>query len=113
MRNDLFILVFTFFHLVTSVMGCVSFREWRQAGGAQPGMPSTSQPAHDPVPSPTVSASRKKQKVSQLVASQSFGGPSSSFHPQTVATSHQPSSSTAKRGSVPGVKGKKHKPVSY
>ncbi|KAF4390888.1 hypothetical protein F8388_005701 [Cannabis sativa] len=84
-------------------------REWRQAGGAQAGMPSTSQAAHDPIPSPTVSASRKKPKVSQSVASQSFGGPSPSFHPQ-AAGSHQPSSSTAKRGSVPGAKGKKQKP---
>ncbi|PON65502.1 EMSY N-terminal [Parasponia andersonii] len=87
-------------------------REWRQAGGGQPGMLSTSQAVHDPIPSPTVSASRKKQKVSQSVASQSFGGPSQPFHPQAVAASHQPSSSTAKqRGSVPGAKGKKHKPV--
>lgn len=86
-------------------------REWRQAGGAQPGMLGTSQAVHDPIPSPTVSASRKKQKGSQSVASQSFGAPSPPFHPQAIAASHQPPSSTAKRGYVPGAKGKKHKPV--
>uniref|UniRef100_A0A5B6ZMA1 ENT domain-containing protein n=1 Tax=Davidia involucrata TaxID=16924 RepID=A0A5B6ZMA1_DAVIN len=85
-------------------------REWRQAGGLQPGMLSTGQAVHDPVPSPTVSASRKKQKINQSVPSQSFGGPSPSFHPQAVATSNQPSSSAAKRGSIMGAKGKKHKP---
>ncbi|KAF5952990.1 hypothetical protein HYC85_010934 [Camellia sinensis] len=85
-------------------------REWRQAGGIQPGMLSTGQAVHDPVPSPTVSASRKKQKMNQSVPSQSFGGPSSSFHPKTVAPSPQPSSSAAKRGPIMGGKGKKHKP---
>ncbi|KAI5341595.1 PREDICTED: EMSY-LIKE [Prunus dulcis] len=92
-------------------------REWRQAGGAQLGMHNTVQAAHDPIPSPTVSASRKKQKMTQSVHSQSFVGPSPPFHPQATA-SHQPSSSTLKRGSVPapapapapGAKGKKHKP---
>lgn len=90
----------------------MAIREWRQAGGAQPGMLGTSQAVHDPIPSPTVSASRKKQKGSQSVASQSFGAPSPPFHPQAIAASHQPPSSTAKRGYVPGAKGKKHKPVS-
>lgn len=87
-------------------------REWRQAGGHQSGMLGTGQAAHDPIPSPTVSASRKKQKISQPVPSQSYGGPSPTFHQQAVAASHQPSSSTAKRGSIPGPKGKKQKPVS-
>ncbi|XP_061356880.1 protein EMSY-LIKE 3-like isoform X1 [Gastrolobium bilobum] len=85
-------------------------REWRQAGGHQPGMLSTSQALHDSIPSPTVSASRKKQKITPSVPSRSFAGPTPSFHPQTVTASHQPSSSAAKRGSVPGSKGKKHKP---
>lgn len=88
-------------------------REWRQAGGHQSGMLGTGQAAHEPIPSPTVSASRKKQKISQPVPSQSYGGPSPTFHQQAVAASHQPSSSTAKRGSIPGPKGKKQKPVSY
>lgn len=85
-------------------------REWRQAGGMQPGMHSAGQAVHDPIPSPTVSASRKKQ--TQSVPAQSFGGPSPSFHLQAVAAPHQPSSSTAKRGPLPGSKGKKKKPVS-
>ncbi|PSS10024.1 Protein EMSY-LIKE like [Actinidia chinensis var. chinensis] len=85
-------------------------REWRQAGGLQAGMLSTGQAVHDPVPSPTVSASRKKQRLNQSVPSQSFGGPSPPFHLQTVAASTQPSSSAAKRGPIMAAKGKKHKP---
>ncbi|AES87210.2 emsy amine-terminus (ENT)/plant tudor-like domain protein [Medicago truncatula] len=84
-------------------------REWRQTGGHQTGMLSTGQALHDSIPSPTVSASRKKQKITPPVPSRSFGGPSPSFHPQTVTAPHQPSSS-AKRGSGPGSKGKKQKP---
>lgn len=84
-------------------------REWRQTGGHQPGMMSTGQAIHDSAPSPTVSASRKKQKITTSVPSQSFGGPSP-FHPQPVAAPHQPSSSVGKRGSVPGSKSKKQKP---
>ncbi|KAJ6777911.1 PROTEIN EMSY-LIKE 3-LIKE ISOFORM X2 [Salix koriyanagi] len=84
-------------------------REWRQAGGHQSGMLATSQAVHDPIPSPTVSASRKKQKMTSSIPSQSFG-PSPSFHPQAISASHQPSSSAAKRGPVTGPKGKKQKP---
>ncbi|XP_022754317.1 protein EMSY-LIKE 3-like isoform X2 [Durio zibethinus] len=68
-------------------------REWRTANGIQPGMLSTSQPVQDPVPSPTVSASRKKQKPSHSVASLSMGAPSPALHP-----SMQPSSSALRRG---------------
>lgn len=88
-------------------------REWRQAGGHQPGKLSTSQAIHDPIPSPTVSASRKKQKITHLVPPQSFTGPSPSFHQQNVAPPHQPSSSVAKRGAIPTTKGKKQKSVSF
>lgn len=42
-------------------------REWRQTGCYQPARRSTSQPVHDILPSPTVSASRKKQKTSHSV----------------------------------------------
>lgn len=87
------------------------YREWRQAGGHQPGKLSTSQAIHDPIPSPTVSASRKKQKLTHLVPPQSFTGPSPSFHQQTIASPHQPSSSVAKRGAIPTTKGKKQKSV--
>ncbi|KAL6125106.1 hypothetical protein ACLB2K_077614 [Fragaria x ananassa] len=88
-------------------------REWRQGGGVQPGMLNTVQAVHDPLPSPTVSASRKKQKTTQSIHSQSFVAPSPPFLPQPSTTSHQPSSSNVKRGSVPvpgpAAKGKKHK----
>ncbi|KAJ8748838.1 hypothetical protein K2173_011399 [Erythroxylum novogranatense] len=87
-------------------------RKWRQASGLQSGMLNTGQSVHDPAPSPTVSASRKKQKISSSTPSQSFGGPSPSFHPQAVSASHQPSLSaaTVKRGLITGSKGKKQKP---
>lgn len=87
-------------------------RDWRQSGGIQSGMlNAAAQAVHDPLPSPTVSASRKKPKITQSVPSQSYGGPSPSFHPQTVPPSHQPSSSVAKRGgNLTGPKGKKQKP---
>ncbi|XP_058729334.1 protein EMSY-LIKE 3-like [Vicia villosa] len=84
-------------------------REWRQTGGHQSGVMNTGQALHDSIPSPSVSASRKKQKITPPVPPRSFGGPSPPFHPQTVTASHQPSSSAAKRGSVPGSKGKKQK----
>lgn len=105
------------FHMCTVVLLIKTLldndiREWRQAGGHQPGVLSTGQALHDSNPSPTVSASRKKQKITPAVASRSFGGPSPPFHPQTVTAPHQPSTSSAKRGPVPGSKGKKHKPVS-
>ncbi|KAF9597224.1 hypothetical protein IFM89_016365 [Coptis chinensis] len=84
-----------------------SLREWRQAGGHMSGMLNSAQPVHDPVPSPTVSASRKKQKTTQSVPNHSLNTPLS-LHPQTVATPMQPSTS-AKRGPVGGARGKKNK----
>lgn len=78
-------------------------REWRKAG--QPGMLSSSQPVHESVPSPTVSASRKKQKTGQSVSALSVGAPSPALHPNM-----QPSSSNLKRGPPPGARGKKTKP---
>lgn len=80
-------------------------REWRQSGGLQHGLRSTSQPIHDPLPSPTISASRKKQKLSQ---SASFSmHPSSALHPQTLVPPTQPSLSAGKRATLSGAKGKK------
>ncbi|KAF8403894.1 hypothetical protein HHK36_012000 [Tetracentron sinense] len=86
-------------------------REWRQGSGLQAGVLSTSQPVHDPIPSPTVSASRKKQKTSQSIPSLSLGAPSPSLHPQTAGASMQPSSSAAKRGAAVGARGKKPKSI--
>ncbi|XP_031267308.1 protein EMSY-LIKE 3 isoform X1 [Pistacia vera] len=76
-------------------------REWRKASGLQPGMPSIPPPVHDPAPSPTVSASRKKPKTSQSVASLSMGAPSPALHP-----SMQPSSSAKRPGPPAGKKPK-------
>ncbi|KAJ4827166.1 hypothetical protein Tsubulata_025822 [Turnera subulata] len=76
-------------------------REWRKARGLQPGMPSVSLPVHDPIPSPTVSASHKKQKTSQSL---SIGAPSPALHPPM-----QPSTSALRRGPPSGPKGKKTK----
>lgn len=87
-------------------------REWRQSVGVQPAIHGANQAVHDAVPSPSISASRKKQKIAPSLPPQSFGGPSPSFHPQAMTTTHQPSSSTAKRGPMTGAKGKKHKSVS-
>ncbi|KAJ0258534.1 Protein EMSY-LIKE 4 [Hirschfeldia incana] len=82
-------------------------REWRQSGGMQPSMRNAAQVVHDTLPTPSVSASIKKHKPNQPSPSQPFASPS--FHPQADPT-HQFASSSAKRGSVPVVKGKKHKP---
>ncbi|MED6130879.1 Protein EMSY-LIKE 3, variant 2 [Stylosanthes scabra] len=72
-------------------------REWRNASGHQLGAVNTSQPVHDHIPSPTVSAPHKKQKTSQSVASLSLGAPSPVV---------QPSSSTARQGPPSGGKTK-------
>ncbi|XP_057539062.1 protein EMSY-LIKE 3-like isoform X2 [Amaranthus tricolor] len=82
-------------------------RDWRQSNGHQQGMLSSFPPVHESVPSPTVSASRKKQKTGQSVSALSGGGALSSangMHP-----SLQPSSSNLKRGPLPGSRGKKAK----
>ncbi|XP_011625434.1 protein EMSY-LIKE 3 isoform X2 [Amborella trichopoda] len=84
-------------------------REWRKSGGLQPGLLGAAQPGHDPSPSPTVSASRKKQKTSHQMPSLSLNAPSPNIPPQTVAASMHPSSSAAKRGAVVGARGKKPK----
>lgn len=89
-----------------------SIREWRQAGGLQSGLLSTSQPVHDAIPSPTVSASLKKQKTTQSVPPLSLGAPSPALHHQAHAAPVQPSPSVTKRGAALGAKGKKPKSVS-
>ncbi|XP_022154092.1 protein EMSY-LIKE 3 isoform X3 [Momordica charantia] len=77
-------------------------REWRTANGVQPGKLNTDQLMADPTPSPTASASRKKQKTSQ--ASLSQGGPTPAVPPGT-----QPSSSAMRRGPPPGARNIKTK----
>ncbi|XP_073003796.1 protein EMSY-LIKE 3-like isoform X1 [Typha latifolia] len=84
-------------------------REWRQAGGIQAGLVSNAQPSHDTIPSPTVSASRKRQKTSQSIPSLSMAAPSPALHSQPLPAPMQPTSSALKKGSASGVKGKKTK----
>ncbi|EPS71563.1 hypothetical protein M569_03196, partial [Genlisea aurea] len=87
-------------------------REWRRSVGIQPGIHGVSQIINDPMPTPTISSSRKKQKVAPSLPSQSFGAPSP-FHPQAIAVASQPSSSAGKRGPSIGVKGKKQKTMPF
>jgi len=86
-------------------------REWRQGGANQGGLMSTAAPDHDPTPSPTVSASRKKQKTTHILPSLPMP-PQSTLHPLSVAAPSQPSSSAAKRGTPVGAKNKTPKTVS-
>ncbi|KAM3256148.1 hypothetical protein ACQJBY_048957 [Aegilops geniculata] len=87
-----------------------SIREWRSTGGLQASLPNNPQPIHhDPAPSPTTSG-RKRQKTSQSVPPLPVPSPPV-MHPQQMATPTQPSSSAAKKGFLPGTKGKKTKPI--
>ncbi|CAN1263407.1 Protein EMSY-LIKE 3 [Linum perenne] len=85
-------------------------REWRKTSGPQSGMPNNAQPGHDRAPSPSVSASRKKQKTSQSVASLSMGAPSPTLHPPMQA-----STSSLRRGPPPpsASRNKKPQPVRW
>ncbi|CAA2996167.1 Hypothetical predicted protein [Olea europaea subsp. europaea] len=69
-------------------------REWREAGGTPNAAFNVPQHVNDQLPSPAVSASRKKQKTSQ--SGNPFGMPSHSLHPQPATT--QPSTSAGKWG---------------
>ncbi|KAK8941339.1 hypothetical protein KSP39_PZI010771 [Platanthera zijinensis] len=84
-------------------------REWRQAGGRQPGFTNNAQPAHDALPSPSVSGSRKRKNTSQSIVS--LNAPSPAMHSQPVGASMQPSISAAKHG-VAVTKGKRPRPIS-
>ncbi|XP_061360200.1 protein EMSY-LIKE 3 isoform X1 [Gastrolobium bilobum] len=79
-------------------------REWRKGNELQAGIVNTAQQVHDRIPSPTVSASCKKQKTSQSVPSLSLGAPSPAAH-----ESMQPSSSALRHGPPSGPKIKKPK----
>lgn len=90
----------------------IDFREWRKSSGHESSMLGTGPAVHDPMPSPSVSASRKKQKIASSLPSHSFAGPSPTFHQPAAIAANQTSSSAAKRGRMMGPKGKKHKSVS-
>ncbi|XP_020591856.1 protein EMSY-LIKE 3-like [Phalaenopsis equestris] len=88
-------------------------REWRKSGGLQSSFLNNVQPNHDNVPSPTVSASRKRQKSSQLMPPLPLSMPSPSLPSQAIGVPMQ-ASSALKRGA--GARGKKPKlslPVAY
>ncbi|KAF3640810.1 Protein EMSY-LIKE 3 [Capsicum annuum] len=68
-------------------------REWRKTMG--------NQPVHDQLPSPTVSGSRKRPKMSQSVI-MPLGAPLESLHHQTIAANTQPTTPGAKWGAAPG-----------
>ncbi|CAN4097432.1 unnamed protein product [Withania somnifera] len=68
-------------------------REWRKTMG--------NQPVHDQLPSPTVSGSRKRPKMSQSVI-MPLGAPLESLHHQTIAASTQPTTPGAKWGAEQG-----------
>ncbi|XP_051148478.1 protein EMSY-LIKE 3-like isoform X2 [Andrographis paniculata] len=81
-------------------------REWREAGGIR--NVATSVAPHvnsNQLPSPTVSASRKRQKVS--FSTTPYGTNSQSLHPQSVAGSTQPVSSNVKWGPTSGLGGRR------
>ncbi|XP_009391874.2 protein EMSY-LIKE 3 isoform X1 [Musa acuminata AAA Group] len=85
-------------------------REWRQAGGLQSGVLNNVQPdGGRQAPSPTISASRKRQRTSQPARSLSLDAPSPGLYSQPIASSMQPSLSAAKRVAATGAKGKKPK----
>ncbi|KAK8477836.1 hypothetical protein V6N13_007717 [Hibiscus sabdariffa] len=76
-------------------------RDWRQAGGNQPARLGASHAVHGVLPSPTVSASRKKQKTSQ--SGQSLPGLSSAkpmHYPTAVSAGSRQFNN---RGSVAGL----------
>ncbi|XWS66432.1 hypothetical protein CRYUN_Cryun05aG0198800 [Craigia yunnanensis] len=76
-------------------------RDWRQAGGNLSARLSASHPVHSLLPSPTVSASRKKQKTSQ--SGQSLPGLSSAkamHYPSAVSSGNRHFNN---RGSVGGL----------
>ncbi|XP_074292589.1 protein EMSY-LIKE 3-like [Silene latifolia] len=82
-------------------------REWRKANGPLSGGMSSSQPVHESLPSPTVSASRKKQKTGQSAGSLSVGPPPPLHSPL------QPPPAALKRGPSTGGRGKKSKGLPY
>ncbi|XP_073002593.1 protein EMSY-LIKE 3-like isoform X1 [Typha latifolia] len=81
-------------------------REWRRTGGIRTGVVNVSQPTHDTIARPTVSASRKRQRNSQHIPSLPFGAPSPTMRPQHTA-SMKPSLSAAREGAPPGSREKK------
>ncbi|XWS56196.1 hypothetical protein CRYUN_Cryun09bG0065600 [Craigia yunnanensis] len=77
-------------------------RDWRQAGGNQSARLSASHPVHSLLPSPTVSASRKKQKTS--LSGQSLPGLSSAkamHYPSAVSAGNRQFNNRGSAGGLP------------
>ncbi|XP_042023396.1 protein EMSY-LIKE 3-like [Salvia splendens] len=77
-------------------------REWREAGGNRNIAPSVAQHINNQLPSPTISASRKRQKTSNP-----FHAHSQSLLSQPVAGSTLPLNSVVKRGPSSGIGGRR------
>ncbi|XP_011078834.1 protein EMSY-LIKE 3-like isoform X1 [Sesamum indicum] len=80
-------------------------REWREAGGNRNVAPSVPQHVNNQLPSPTVSASRKRQKTS--MSGNPFGSASQSLHPPSVAGTAQTLSSAGKWVPTSGIGGRR------
>ncbi|KAL0346285.1 UNVERIFIED_CONTAM: protein EMSY-LIKE 3 [Sesamum radiatum] len=80
-------------------------REWREAGGNRNVAPSVPQHVNNQLPSPTVSASRKRQKTS--LSGNPFGSASQSLHPPSVAGTTQTLSSAGKWVPTSGIGGRR------
>lgn len=76
-------------------------REWREAGGTRNLASTIPQLVNSQLPSPTISASRKRQKIS--LSGNPFGNSSQSL----VAGSTLPLTSSVKRGPTSGIGGRR------
>uniref|UniRef100_A0A0D6R266 ENT domain-containing protein n=1 Tax=Araucaria cunninghamii TaxID=56994 RepID=A0A0D6R266_ARACU len=84
-------------------------REWRQSGSNQPGVISNAVSAPGPTPSPTVSASQKKQKTLHGMSNLRLQPAAPNLHKSPVPSSSGPFASKWKDEDSAGVKGKKSK----
>ncbi|PIM98127.1 putative protein, contains ENT domain [Handroanthus impetiginosus] len=80
-------------------------REWREAGGNRNVASNVPQHVNNQLPSPTISASRKRQKTS--LSGNPFGTTSQPLHPQSVAGTTQPLPSAVKWGPTSGIGGRR------
>ncbi|XP_057768787.1 protein EMSY-LIKE 1-like isoform X3 [Salvia miltiorrhiza] len=80
-------------------------REWREAGGNRNVAPNVPQHINNQLPSPTVSASRKRQKTS--LSGNPFNAHSQALLSQPVAGSTLPLNSVVKRGPSSGIGGRR------
>ncbi|KAH9321668.1 hypothetical protein KI387_016307, partial [Taxus chinensis] len=83
-------------------------REWRQSGG-NPGHITNVISAHGPTPSPTVSASQKKQKTAHITSKLHLQPPPPNLHNSPVPSSSGPLALTWNEGDSGGIRGKKSK----